>query len=63
MRYCEISDSINESLENDRAEDQSCRLIRSGGMSSEMMSLVGDVESEMDEDFMDECDETFREAA
>jgi hypothetical protein len=63
MRYCEISDSINESLENDRSEDQSCRLIRSGGMSSEMMSLVGDVESEMDEDFMDECDETFREAA
>lgn len=50
MRYCDFSDSLRESVENDRSEDESCRLIRSGRMSDEMLTLVGEIEDEIDYD-------------
>jgi hypothetical protein len=62
MRYCDFSDSLNESLANDR-EDESCNLIRTGRMSDEMLTLVGEVENELDQDLADECFYDYDDAA
>lgn len=63
MKISEIMDSIAESMEQTRSEDQSVGLLRSGQISGQMMTIADEVQMELDEDFLAECDESFREAA
>ena len=63
MRICDLVDSITESFQQSRNEDDSVRQLKSGRMSGEMMSIADEVQRELDEELEDESDETFREAA
>ena len=59
----EIEDAIRELVEDNQSEDLNCSLIRSGDMSNQMMKIAEEIERELDDELMDECDESFREAA
>lgn len=63
MKISDLADSIAENIEQNKSEDESLGLIRSGRMSGQMMTIADEVQRELDEELLDECDESFREAA
>jgi hypothetical protein len=59
MKICS-TDCILESINESKFENESLRPSR---MSGEMMRIADEVEQELEDEFMDECDESNREAA
>lgn len=63
MKICDLVGSIVESIEHSQSEDRSVGLIRSGSLSGQMMTIHDEIQRELEEELLDECDESFREAA
>ena len=60
----EIDDVLKAAAAGIRAgENELEHLIQSGLVSDQMMQIVDEIEQELNAEFLDECDETFREAA
>lgn len=63
IQELEISDVVQDHINQFRNEDESARMVRNGELSDQIMTIVDEVQKELDEEFESECDETYREAA
>lgn len=63
IQELEITDVVQDHIDQFRNEDESARMVRNGELSDQIMTIADEVQKELDEEFASECDETYREAA